>query len=202
MRRAIAATLTVLCLAASCCRPSRTAAPSAASTWPRPTPSCSTRPRRWRWCATATSTVLTMANDFQGRPKEFAIVVPVPTFIEREQIEVADKALLDHLDAYSAPRLVEYFDEDPCRRADRRTRMVGRRPDAAAPARRSRQGRSASPIEAHYTVGEYDILILSAKESGGLETWLERERLPDPAGRRAPCSAATSSRTCGSSWPR
>src|SRR6185436_19298486 len=59
-------------------------------------------------------TVLTMANDFKGDPKEFAIVIPVPTFIQREQIHVAEKALLDHLDAYSAPRLVEYFDGDPC----------------------------------------------------------------------------------------
>src|SRR5262245_22782865 len=60
-------------------------------------------------------TVLTMVNDFQGSPKEFAVVVPVPTFLKREQIHVGDKALVDHLDAYSAPRLVEYFDDDPCR---------------------------------------------------------------------------------------
>ena len=70
-------------------------------------------------------TVLTMANDFQGDPKEFAIVIPVPTVLEREQIHVGDKALLEHLDAYSAPRLVEYFDEDPCAparlRADERS---------------------------------------------------------------------------------
>ena len=59
-------------------------------------------------------TVLTMANDFQGDPLEFAMVVPVPTFIEREQIHVGDKAVIDHLDAYTAPRLVEYFDENPC----------------------------------------------------------------------------------------
>src|SRR6185436_5582871 len=43
-------------------------------------------------------TALTMANDFQGDPKEFAIVIPVPTFIERDQIKVADKAVIDHLD--------------------------------------------------------------------------------------------------------
>src|SRR6185295_10589282 len=61
-------------------------------------------------------TVLTMANDFKGDPKEFAIVIPVPTFLKREQIHVAEKALLDHLDAYSSPRLVEYFDENPCER--------------------------------------------------------------------------------------
>ena len=59
-------------------------------------------------------TVLTMANDFKGDPREFAIVVPVPTVLEKDQIHVGDKALLDHLDAYSAPRLVEYFDGNPC----------------------------------------------------------------------------------------
>ena len=31
-------------------------------------------------------TVLTMANDFQGDPKEFAVVIPVPTFIARDQM--------------------------------------------------------------------------------------------------------------------
>src|SRR5436853_5127548 len=59
-------------------------------------------------------TVLTMANDFKGDPKEFAVVIPVPSVLQKEQIHIGEKALLDHLDAYSAPRLVEYFDEDPC----------------------------------------------------------------------------------------
>lgn len=123
-------------------------------------------------------TVLTMANDFQGELKEFALVIPVPTFIKREQIQVVEKVLLDHLDAYSAPRLVEYFDEDPCR---------PRRPDVlamAAPAgvgglRREKHGVT---VEAQYTVGEYDILILSAKESGGLELWLKENGYRIPSG--------------------
>jgi hypothetical protein len=59
-------------------------------------------------------TVMTMANDFKGEPKEFAVVIPVPTFLKREQIHVGEKSLVDHLDAYSAPRLVEYFDSNPC----------------------------------------------------------------------------------------
>ena len=59
-------------------------------------------------------TVITMANDFQGDVKNFAVVIPVPTFIEREQINVADRALVEHLDAYTAPRLVEYWEQDPC----------------------------------------------------------------------------------------
>src|SRR6516162_2961558 len=61
-------------------------------------------------------TVLTMANDFEGDPREFAVVIPVPTLLARGQIHVGDRALIDHLDAYSAPRLVEYFDQNPCQR--------------------------------------------------------------------------------------
>jgi hypothetical protein len=37
-------------------------------------------------------------------------------------------------------------------------------------------------VEAKYTVGEYDILILSAKESGGLEEWLNDNDYKMPVG--------------------
>src|SRR5262249_31172030 len=63
-------------------------------------------------------TVLTIANDFKGDPKEFAVVIPVPTVLEREQIHVGEIAVVDHLDAFTAPRLVEYFDPDPCARPE------------------------------------------------------------------------------------
>ncbi len=130
-------------------------------------------------------TVLTMANDFKGDPKEFAVVIPVPTFLEREQIHVGDKAVIDHLDAYTAPRLVEYFDSDPCMLAKMR-RMEAALPQASAAGRASADNARALgvTIEAAYTVGEYDILILSAEESSGLETWLTGNgyRLPEGAG--------------------
>lgn len=58
-------------------------------------------------------TVITMANDFKGDVKEFAMVVPVPTVLEKDQIHVGDPAVLKHLADYSAPRLVEYFDDNP-----------------------------------------------------------------------------------------
>jgi len=128
-------------------------------------------------------TVMTMANDFRGDPKEFAIVIPVPTFLERDQIHVGDKALLDHLDAYSSPRLVEYFDGDPCLVND-----YLRMPMAAAQAPAGRMAREKSlgvTVEARYTIGEYDILILSAKESTGLETWLTQNGYRIPPGASA-----------------
>jgi hypothetical protein len=37
-------------------------------------------------------------------------------------------------------------------------------------------------VEARFNVGEYDIVILSAKESGGLETWLNRNGYKIPRG--------------------
>src|SRR5215470_13880493 len=61
------------------------------------------------------TTAITMASDYEGEPKEFAVVIPVPTFIERKQIGVVEPKTIDHIDAYTAPRLVEYRDEDPCR---------------------------------------------------------------------------------------
>src|SRR5260370_5614465 len=123
-------------------------------------------------------TVLTMANDFQGDPKEFALVVPVPTFIERRQIEVVDKALLDHLDAYTAPRLVEYFDEDPCRPRHLEESVIFRAAPAGVGAGKRKD--LGVTVEATYTVGECDILILSARESTGLATWLVENGQPMP----------------------
>ena len=133
-------------------------------------------------------TVLTMANDFKGNPKEFAVVIPVPTVLQREQIHVAEPALLDHLDAYSAPRLVEYFDDNPCQRYD----LMRQAPSAVAEgvvggvAGGVERDRSLGvTVEATYTVGEYDIVILSAKQSDGLETWLRESgyRIPEGASR-------------------
>jgi hypothetical protein len=134
----------------------------------------------------ADRTVMTMANDFRGEPRDFAMVIPVPTLITRGQIHIVDKALIDHLDAYSAPRLVEYFDYDPCRiRA-----MDGVYPaapmNAGKAAREESRARSLGvTIEARYTVGEYDILILSAAQSNGLEIWLQENGYTIPPGASA-----------------
>ena len=128
-----------------------------------------------------------MANDYSGEPSEFAIVVPVPTVLARGQIHVGDRAVLEHLDAYSAPRLVEYFDPDPCMRYEalESAPMAQGMARKAADAMNSARERSLGVrIEARYTVGEYDILILSAKQSGGLETWLLENGYSVPPGAR------------------
>lgn len=130
-------------------------------------------------------TVITMSNDYQGELKEFAMVIPVPVVLEEEQIHVTENAIIDHLDAYTSPRLVEYFDEDPCVMYERREMELAL-PMAAAVADesvRSRKDGLGVTVEAEYSVGEYDIQLLSADQSDGLATWLKQNgyKLPDGA---------------------
>jgi len=132
-------------------------------------------------------TVMTMASDYQGELKEFALVVPVPSVLEKGQIHVAQPGLVEQLDTYSAPRLVEYFDPDPCMVADR---MVAKQSASRAGLMMNDVSVNARAdlgvrVEARYTVGEYDIVILSASQSQGLETWLVQQgyRIPKGASR-------------------
>jgi len=129
-------------------------------------------------------TVITMANDFEGDVEDFAVVIPVPTIIEREQINVGDRAIVDHLDAYTAPRLVEYHDGDPCMRYERyKMSQDSAFPQSAILEAEHKAARSLGVvIEASYTVGEYDILILSAEDSGGLIKWLKMNDYKLPRG--------------------
>ena len=129
-------------------------------------------------------TAVTMASDYQGDPKEFALVIPVPTVVTKDQIKIIDSTVVDHLDAYSAPRLVEYFDPDPCQ-GPVGVSLAMARPassEAASPEMRRKGAALGVKIEAQYTVGEYDILILSATQSDGLATWLTESGYKMPAG--------------------
>jgi hypothetical protein len=114
-------------------------------------------------------------NDYEGETSQFALVVPVPVVLGRDQIHIGDRELVRHLDSYSSPRLVEYYDPDPCEQRSAMPLMGGNAVGQlmAAPQAKSEEARSLGvTIEAQYTVGEYDIEILSAKQSDGLETFL------------------------------
>jgi hypothetical protein len=127
-------------------------------------------------------TAITMASDFEGDAREFAVVVPVPTFIERKQIGVVDPKTIDHLDHYTAPRLVEYHDDDPCQRLMLTASAMPTAPMARSVQDVAVQKKYGVTIEASYDVGEYDVLILSANESNGLVNWLTDNKYRIPQG--------------------
>jgi len=119
--------------------------------------------------------VITMYNDFTGNTKDFAMVVPVPVVLRKADIKVVDQSIFQKLNDYSAPRLVEYYDDNPCnnyKKYKEDMMMPSGMAMEKALSGKVAGVRSSVKIEAQYLVGEYDILILSARESSGLKTWL------------------------------
>lgn len=129
-------------------------------------------------------TVLSMRNNYQGPPEGFAMVVPVPVVLQKENVKTLPDAVFARVDKLSAPRLVEYWEQDPCYVEppyDRNTVKSMMDPTTAMESGAGPAGLGVK-IEAQFDVGEYNIVILSAKDSTGLETWLKQEKYEIPKG--------------------
>jgi hypothetical protein len=130
-----------------------------------------------------TQTVLSMQNSYQGPPEEFAMVVPVPHVLQEHDVQPIDRGLFDAVDRMASPRLVEYWEQDPC------GQLLSREFLQRIPAGRSYQsavqtvpGSATVTVEAQFEVAEYDIVILSATQSTGLEIWLRENGYHMPQG--------------------
>lgn len=137
-----------------------------------------------------TQTVLTLSNDYKGDINEFAMVIPVPNLPKKSDIEVVDAQIFNQLDAYTSPRLAEYYDRDPCYKR-RKYKATNKHMNHSFTTSSNARSHSSRPktreeslgitIEAKYAVGEYDIIVLSAKQSDGLQIYLEEEGYKIPA---------------------
>jgi hypothetical protein len=130
--------------------------------------------------------VITMYNDFKGNFKDFAMVVPVPVVLQKKDIKVVDQSIFNTLNEYSKPRLVEYYDQNPCNQYDYKQEALSGNVSGVqirgSMSLQSFKKDKGIKIEAKYIVGEYDILILSAKESSGLKSWLDENGYKIPEG--------------------
>ncbi len=132
-------------------------------------------------------TWLTMSNNYKGPPEDFAMVVPVPVVLKKEHVKTLDPNVFSRIDQLSAPRLVEYWEQDPCQPIIEYDKMAIA---SGAPMMERRggggpQGGLGVRIEAQFEVGEYQILVLSAQESTGLEKWLHLNKYKIPNGAAA-----------------
>ena len=59
-------------------------------------------------------TVMSMSNNYQGPLEDFAMVVPVPVILKKENVKTLPSNVFNKIDKLSAPRLVEYWEKDPC----------------------------------------------------------------------------------------
>lgn len=135
-------------------------------------------------------TVLTMSNDYEGPPENFAMVVPVPIVLQEENVRVLPHDIFSRIEQLTAPRLVEYWEQNPCPEPSYGFSGDDLRSVQAAPTGMVMETASAAErprdlgvrIESRFEVGEYQILILSATQSSGLETWLRQEHYNIPQG--------------------
>jgi MYXO-CTERM domain-containing protein len=130
-------------------------------------------------------TVLSMQNNYEGPPEGFALVVPVPVVLQKENVKTLPRAIFDRVDQLTSPRLVEYWEQDPCYNPG----LAPPSPMPSAPMASMKasgayaNGNLGVTIEAQFTVGEYEIVILSAKDATGLDIWLRQNsyRIPEGA---------------------
>ena len=129
-----------------------------------------------------TRTVLSMQNDYKGPPDAFAMVVPVPTVLHEGDVKTLPKDVFAHVEAMGAPRLVEYWEQDPCRPPMQDEGVVYATAPTGGAGVPKDDAALGVKVEAKFTVGEYQIVILSAKDSTGLDTWLHDQHYNIPAG--------------------
>ncbi len=131
-----------------------------------------------------TRTVLSMSNDYDSPAQDFAMVVPVPVVLQRENVRTLPHDVFTHLESLTAPRLVEYWEQDPCQPPPQVYPMAAA--SGGAPGMRRRGGQERDElgvrVEAQFSVGEYDVVVLSATQSTGLETWLHQNHYNIPTG--------------------
>ena len=134
---------------------------------------------------TGTRTTLAMQNDYAGPLKDFAMVVPVPAVLHEGDVKTLSKELFAKVDTMGSPRLVEYWEQDPCGPSrDEEVRMalnsgmLGVADDAGRD-----YAMQSVHVEDRFAVGEYAIEILSATDSAGLDQWLHAHgyHIPDGA---------------------
>lgn len=127
-------------------------------------------------------TILSMQNNYQGPPEDFALVIPVPQVLQEENVKTLPNEVFDRVDQMAAPRLVEYWEQDPCNIV--RWEMEAALEDGAVPVRSptARAGGGTVRIEAQFEVGEYEIVVLSSDDSTALDTWLRQNNYQIPEG--------------------
>jgi len=131
-----------------------------------------------------TTTVLAMRNNYQGPPEDFALVVPVPVVLQKGNVKTLPPEVFDRIDKMAAPRLVEYWEQDPCSpmvEEDEGAMGIGRGATGSAYGSAGVKP-EAVRIEAQFTVAEYQIVILSADDATALESWLTGNGYKIPAG--------------------
>lgn len=130
-----------------------------------------------------TKTVLSMQNNYQGPAEKFALVIPVPVVLRQEDVKTLPADVFERIDQLDAPRLVEYWEQDPCDPGKNGATFVDLDGTFHATLIDDIPVDSFSKskkIKTKFSVAEYDFVMLSATESSELEKWLRENNYNIP----------------------
>lgn len=154
-------------------------------------------------------TVLTLANDFEGAVADFGLVIPLPGTVTAADVSVVDRAALDRIDAYTAPRTVRYSCSDVVWVPGDSGGWVDYGPGGSSgcggssdePATFEQQSSADSgayqggglgsstfaggTTAERFTAGEYELALVDATGVGSLDAWLADNGFDLPTGARA-----------------
>ena len=130
-------------------------------------------------------TVLSMRPHYQGPAEDFAMVLPVPELLKKDNVKTLPARIFDDLEASTAPGLKEFDEISTCHLPRPAAKPRGKARVRVKMSSGTPKHTSSSEeviIEGEFVVGEYEIAILSARESHALEQWLSENGYLVPKG--------------------
>ncbi len=134
-----------------------------------------------------TSTTLTLAADVEGDATDFALLLPIPEVLTAEDVQLVDPNLVDLVSIYGTPRAVVYTCDDALS-VSAPNLPIGCAGNIGCAAKEfsgmdgfGDTGANTVVIESAFTVGGYELVVLSAEQSGDLWSWLDQNGYAIPA---------------------
>lgn len=128
-------------------------------------------------------TSLTIAGDYKGPPADFALILPVPASVQKADVSALGPMLMMKLEALTAPKLVEYWERDPCGPDALGAKLPGHM--KTDPRLEVRQTPINISAPGRFEVGEYDVEFVEPKTGEEFEAWLYKNKYSVPVGAAA-----------------
>ena len=135
-------------------------------------------------------TAVSVMSDYQGAIEPFAMVLVVPADVTAERVTTLKREYVDRIDAISAPRFHEYWEQDPCdpgpveqewqrnMKADASSAFLG---GGDMPQSTQKVAKELSlDVKAKQKEGEYTFTLLGKDDKVG--AWLKSKGYAVPAG--------------------
>ncbi len=138
----------------------------------------------------ANATAVSLMSDYEGALEPFAMVLVVPADVSVEHVTTLKREYIDRVDAVSAPRFHEYWEQDPCdpgpveqewqrnMKADASSAFLG---GGDMPQSTQKVAKELSlDVKAQQKEGEYTFTLLGKDDS--IEAWLKNKGYAVPPG--------------------